>query len=379
MSFSNNTDSKVIRWLRFPLACLIVLLHSQILEPVYRPIVAGSGFAYALKIVLSEGVCRIAVPAFFLISGYLFFVNLEQWDKEVWTGKMKRRVHTLLIPYLIWNLVGIAYTCISPSVGAITEDPGSFMSIFQERGWLRLFWDSNRIMEQWNPPTVNILGVTMHSGMPANTPLWFIRDLIVINLLSPAIYAFVKYTREYGVCLLGILFLLNIGIPVEGFSIIGIFFYSVGAYFAIFSKGIVESFKKVKYISYALALGMLCALLATFGRSVFAQYVLRVFQIVGVISAFNIAASMVKDGNGRVSKLADSSFFLYASHIFIISAITFILSKVIPGTSQLLLAAKYLLAPAITIAICEGVYQIMKKVCPGILSFICGNRKVQTN
>lgn len=379
MSFSDNTDSKAIRWLRFPLACLIVLLHSQILEPVYRPIVAGSGFAYALKIVLSEGVCRIAVPAFFLISGYLFFVNLEQWDKDVWLGKMKRRVHTLLIPYLIWNLVGIAYTCISPYVGAITEDPGSFLSIFQERGWLRLFWDSNRIMEQWNPPTVNILGVTMHSGMPANTPLWFIRDLIVINLLSPAIYALVRYTRVYGLCALGILFLLNIGIPVEGFSIIGIFFYSVGAYFAIFSKGIVESFKKVRYVSYLLALALLCALLATFGRSGYAQYVLRVFQILGVISAFNIAARMVKDGNGRVSRLADSSFFLYASHIFIISAITFILSKVIPGTGQLLLAVKYLLAPAITIAICEGVYQIMKKVCPGILSFVCGNRKVQSN
>lgn len=379
MSFLNKTDSLVIKWLRFPLACLIVLLHSQILEPEYKPIVASNGFAYALKILLSEGICRIAVPAFFLISGYLFFVNLEQWDKDVWLGKIKRRIHTLLIPYLIWNILGIAYTCISPYVGAVIENPESLLSVFQQRGWLRLFWDSNRVMEQWNPAPVNCIGITMHTGMPANTPLWFIRDLIVINLLSPLIYLLVKHTKEYGVCVLGILFLLNIGIPVEGFSIIGIFFYSLGAFYAIFSKGMVESFHKLRPVSYVLAIVLLVALSVTFGHHWSAQYILRVFQIIGVISAFNLASSIVKDGTDQISKLSDSSFFIYASHFFIISAIAFILSKIIPGTGQILLAAKYLLSAAMTITICSGVYQLMKRVCPNFLSLICGNREIQTN
>lgn len=371
----NSTDSKVIRWLRFPLACLIVLLHSQILEPDYHPIAASSGFAYALKIVFSEGICRIAVPAFFLISGYLFFINLEQWNKEVWLGKIKRRFFTLFIPYIIWNLIGIAYTCITPYVGAVTESPDSLLSVFQQRGWLRLFWDSNRIMEQWNPPTVNMLGVTMHNGMPATTPLWFIRDLIVINLLSPLIYVFVKKTKQYGLAVLGVLFLLNIWIPVEGFSVIGVFFYSLGAYYSIFSKGMVESFKKIGPLSYFTAIALLFVLLVTFGRHWSAQYIVRPFQIVGVIAIINLAAIMVKDGKGTVSGLADSSFFLYASHIFVISAIAFILNKVIPGTGQIMLAVKYLLAAVFTITLCEGVYQLMKKECPGLLSFICGNRQ----
>ena len=94
----------------------------------------------------------------------------------------------------------------------------------------------------------------------------------------------------------------------------------------------------------------------------------------GVVSIFNIAARSVNDTDSPISRLADSSFFLFASHIFILIAIAFILSKIIPGTSQLLLAVKYILAPVLTVAICEGVHKIMERVCPGFLGFICGNR-----
>lgn len=373
MSFS-KTDSDVITRLRFPLACLIVLLHAQIIEPEFRPIVADSGFAYALKILLSEGICRIAVPSFFLISGYLFFINLEKWDKSIWIGKMKRRVHTLLIPYILWNLVGIAYVCITPYVGVMTENPESLISVFQERGWLRLFWDSNRIIEQWNPPGVNLLGVTMHNGMPANGPLWFIRDLIVVNLFSPVIYALVKYTKYYGVGILGILFLLNIGIPLEGFSIIAFFFYSTGALLAVSEKGLVATFSKVKTSSYIGSVALLTLLVLVFGHHWSEQYILRLFQLFGVVAGVNFAHRLLHN-DSLGSRLADSSFFLYASHLMVLNAVAFLLFKAVPSTNQLLLAAKYLLSTAITIVLCVGVYQIMKKICPGFLSFICGNRR----
>ena len=40
----------------------------------------------------------LAVPAFFMISGYLFFRNLEDWKYPVWKDKLKKRVYSLLIP-----------------------------------------------------------------------------------------------------------------------------------------------------------------------------------------------------------------------------------------------------------------------------------------
>lgn len=355
---TESKDSRVITALRFPLACLIVLLHAQILEPLPRPNVATSGFAYALRVLFSEGVCRIAVPSFFLISGYLFFKNLEQWDKKVWLGKMKRRFHTLLIPYILWNLLGIAYLFVSPYFGAETQTPGSLLSFFQENGWLRLFWDS-------------------YHGMPANSPLWFVRDLIVINIFSPLVFAFVKYTRQYGLCLLALLFVLNIWIPLTGFSAIGFFFYSVGAFFAIFSRSIAETFSKVRWLSYGGAIALLAISTAVFGRHWSAEYILRIFQIFGVVAAFNLASNLMRSSDNLNSRLSESSFFIYASHIVLLSGVTFFLSKAIPSTAEVLLAVKYLLSAAITVTICEGVYQLLKRICPRFLSFICGNRKTK--
>ena len=136
-----------------------------------------------------------------------------------------------------------------------------------------------------------------------------------------------------------------------------------------------EQFKKFSPLAYVLAVTLLSGLSVTFGRHWSAQYILRCFQIVGVISIFNIAVMLVKNGGNPVSRLADSSFFIYASHIFIISAISFLLSKLLPSTNQVMLALKYLLSAAITVALCEGVFQIMKRACPGFLSFICGNHQ----
>lgn len=353
-----KADSKAIEWLRFPLACMIVLLHAQILEPEYRPMVASSGFAYALRILLSEGICRIAVPAFFLISGYLFFIHLEKWNKSIWIGKMKRRFHTLFVPYVLWNLPGIAFLFVSPYFGAVTVAPGSLLSFFQENGWLHLFWDS-------------------YHGMPANSPLWFIRDLIVINLFSPAVFVFVKYSRQYGLCLLALLFILNLWIPLKGFSAIGFCFYSVGAFFAIFSRSLVETFRRVRWISYCGALVLLVTSTVLFGRHWSAEYILRIFQIFGVVAGFNLAASLMRNQEGLTARLAESSFFIYASHILLLSGVTFLLSKAISDTGQVMLAVKYLLSAAITVAICEGIYQLVKRICPGFLSFMCGNRRTK--
>lgn len=339
--------------------------------------VASSGFAYMLRILLSEGICRIAVPSFFLISGYLFFKGIEQWDTKRWANKMKRRLRTLLVPYVLWNLLGVAYLCITPYVGAETENGGTLIQFFQERGWLRLFWDSKRIMEQWSPPGINFLGITMHNGMPANTPLWFIRDLIVINIFSPLVFVWVKHAREYGLCLLCILFVLNIWIPYEGFSVIGVLFYSFGAYLSIFSKSLVLTLKKVRTASYFGATLFLILLIISFGHHWAAPYVQRLFQIAGVVAGFNLAASLIRNENSHLIRLADSSFFVYASHFIIISAVTFLMVKVFPAASQTFLAVKYLLSAAITVLLCEGFFQLMNKVCPRLLSFLCGNR--QTN
>jgi fucose 4-O-acetylase-like acetyltransferase len=50
----------------------------------------------------------IAVPLFFFISGFLFFLNIENFNLQSYGNKLQTRGKTLLIPYLFWNLFAIA-------------------------------------------------------------------------------------------------------------------------------------------------------------------------------------------------------------------------------------------------------------------------------
>ena len=210
--------------------------------------------------------------------------------------------------------------------------------------------------------------------MPANTPLWFIRDLIIINILSPFIYLLVKHTKCYFIGVLCILFILNIWFPFEGVSIIGVLFYSIGSYYALLSEGFIESFSKVKYLSIIGSSILLFLLTVLWGRHWSAQYIQRLFVLFGVVAAFNLASIVMRNGNGLMSRISDSSFFIYASHIIIISAIAFILGRLISGSNQVIMAIRYLLTAFITILICEGAYQVLKSLSPNIVSFLCGSR-----
>jgi len=51
----------------------------------------------------SQGLARIAVPTLFFISGYLFFAKGTLSVPE-YRQKLKARVNSLLIPFLLWNL-----------------------------------------------------------------------------------------------------------------------------------------------------------------------------------------------------------------------------------------------------------------------------------
>ena len=90
---ARTLESKVIDWLRFPMAAVVVLNHTGSLGgaspyPVYS----------TLCIIFPEAICRLAVPLFFLISGYLFFNGLEKWNKGLYLTKLKRRAKSLLVP-----------------------------------------------------------------------------------------------------------------------------------------------------------------------------------------------------------------------------------------------------------------------------------------
>ena len=102
-------QSCTISYLRFPLTLGIIFIHFDLIEHIftYHGVQYGlnppSWFTFFVNF-FSEVLPQIGVPLFFIISGYLFF-HKDQFDCHVYKQKLLKRARTLLVPYLLWNLV----------------------------------------------------------------------------------------------------------------------------------------------------------------------------------------------------------------------------------------------------------------------------------
>lgn len=105
----NTEDSRSISMLRFPMAVLVILLHSDVICQSKNTLIYNNGIGEFMITLCSNGVCQLAVPCFALISGYLFFGGLKDFSWPIWTEKIRRRVHTLLIPYVLWNTLALLW------------------------------------------------------------------------------------------------------------------------------------------------------------------------------------------------------------------------------------------------------------------------------
>lgn len=83
----NYTDlqSRTIEWLRFPLVVAVVFIHSfgepkEYVLPLQNISTFSGVDIYNLtRICFSHVLTHIAVPVFFVISGYLFFYNVKEF------------------------------------------------------------------------------------------------------------------------------------------------------------------------------------------------------------------------------------------------------------------------------------------------------------
>ncbi len=143
----------------------VVLLHSNNLESAKDVISANS----IIQNFIGQGIVRIAVPVFFLISGYLFFYNFTP-TMEKWKYKFKSRFHSLFIPYVIWCtgwLVILYLVELVPAGRALFSD---------------------RIITDY---TLKELFVNTYV-YPLPYQFWYIRSLMLDVLLTPVFYYIIK-------------------------------------------------------------------------------------------------------------------------------------------------------------------------------------------
>ena len=190
---------------------MVVALHTSSSAEPLEFFSSTENFLRILTYKLGEA----AVPTFFVISGYLFFYDFEQWNWTKWGNKLKRRIGTLLVPYLLWMVVfffGLYLRSFALSeISAINF--GTLKDSFDEAGGFRLFYD-RPVMGNG----MSLLGYVVPSDKPIDVPLWYVRDLMILFILAPVIWGFLKIARQYGLIVLFLAYITDTAIPINGFS-----------------------------------------------------------------------------------------------------------------------------------------------------------------
>lgn len=85
---------------------------------------------------------------------------------------------------------------------------------------------------------------------------------------------------------------------------------------------------------------------------------------------------MVSHGRWQVmERMAKYTFFIYLAHTVMIAPVSLRLLGVTGSLGNwLVMSMAYLVAPLVIIAVCIGLYEVLKRCCPQVLGWLTGGR-----
>lgn len=175
MSTLTKEQSKTLTLLKGFAIILVVMIHCDVRNAM------GAEHLSGLDLYM-QGLTRVivinAVPLFF-ISGYLFFLK-----KDTYQNKWKKRFKSLVIPYIIWCVIGFLIPFVFQQVLGLEylfkggEGHLKLIAEFETWDYLKMFWN-------------------IRDGAPILSTLWFLRNLILLVALTP-IFHFLATRLKWG-------------------------------------------------------------------------------------------------------------------------------------------------------------------------------------
>ncbi len=348
--------SERINIFRFILTIMVIYIHS------YGTVSGFSADAITLekaiwfsrtKYIISQIITRAAVPGFFLISSILLYRKPFSWSSN-----MKKKLKSLAVPFFIINLAWIVLFFVFQNISftsALFSSPDNIIRNWDLRQW------ANAIF-----------------GMPDNVvpfvyPLWFLRDLLILNFFAAITWWLVDKLPEP--MLIGALYLWffrsipNCAVPdyqAVAFWIIGAYIVKRNIHFGFLNKvpSIVGfallAFCIWKYLPFAYVDEFLPLLNLCMTLSLISFFILTI----------RIKNSIIKD---TLLKLGNYSFSIYLFHEFTTLFFRKIAAMLLPGSviSQFL---QYMLIPLFIAAFCIVFSIVFKKILPRFYALLTGGR-----
>ena len=299
---------------RFPMALLVVMIHCK-LEPI-------NDWILWVNHLFGGGISHIAVPVFFFLSGYLFLRGCDSWKK--YGTKLKRRLRTVVVPYIIFNLIAIGVHCVK---GRTLIDVGEF----------------------W----------TMMVVKPQDFPLWYLKALMILFLTVPPLMMLKLKAVDYALVLVSMLAYLCYGQAQDTGYLIGYTFFSLGAFCCRY-------FSRLQIKTMASVVLLVLSIVALWWH-----YHCGVWD---TVKFFNLPATLLVVFNLRffasfkyLPKLSKYSSFIYYAHTILVGGLV-----VSVANRWCCNAVTALLLPFVVSAILIVVYEIMNRLCPRLFGVMIG-------
>lgn len=332
----------------FLLSIMVFLIHITSFAQYSHIEDSMIGMNTFLGKVVNECFTRYAVPLYFIISGALFF---RDYDNHKYLEKIKKRIKTLLIPYLIWNFVWMLFE-IATSY--------SFISNF--------FLGREKFVLSF----LSVLEAILH--YKCNGVFWFIFALMFFILISPVIDKLVcnRYIGIASTFVLAVLCQFNIGLPKTiFFSQSSIVYYLIGA---IIGKHYFHGFcKKSSLITQIISAIILLASAVLFyfseGIDTYPRFI---FILIPCAWAFwNVADLFVYVLPSF--PIYNDSFAIYAMHYNVSACIAKLLYIALPKTGWMALP-NFILTLVITLGTIRLFCYVVKKISPQLYGLLTGGR-----
>ena len=330
----------------FILTVLVIWIHAvdpEITVSGFLRLTGGAG--PFLQELLGSCLGQIAVPGFFCLSAYLFFRNAGRTDADFYAAKWKKRIRTLLIPYLIWNLI---YYLIYLAAGKAQPDPETFAE-----------------------------AVLFHRFHPV---FWYLEELILLTLAAP-LAGFLLKKKAAVLPVLLISYLAAVFYEWLPFHLINedaVFYYLTGAAFALHQGG-AESDLRVyrRMLPVFTAVYLICEIVAIFFPALPSNVLFFVIgaRISGLLALFSAVMLYVSKKTPVLPEFVQYNFFIYAVHYLEIRFFQ-LGAGLVFGTPlpDGIFAVLYLIMPVLCIASSVFAAKLMKSRVPKLYAVLTGGR-----
>lgn len=343
--------SHSIATMRFPLVMAILFLHAETATsfPSEEDHAAFFYPLYPLAIWFGD----TGVPAYFFISGLLMFYSSKNYFQQI-----KSRFHTLFIPYIIWNaLLFLPYLALW-LIGHGQPINHKLLDDYTLLDYVRIFWDRG----EWDGG----------NSMPMLCPMWYIRDLMIMYLLSPIVYFVIRSTHF----LLPAIFLIVwVNNPTIAFTWQCLAMFCLGAFFPIIEINPLDFLRA--YRMDIILLFLIFGIADNVGHIFFNsfEYNLQLHRLSLVFNTFFIMwlGVFLYDHGMRFKYLSNAAFFVFCTH-YPINAVIRKVATIHSEWPDSVHLALYFVSVALVAGICLGLYSLLNRFAPRFLRLSTGDR-----